>query len=182
MSIDLHGRVLPFKAIRPVLAADCFLAPGAIVIGDVEIGEQCGVWYNAVIRGDVAPIRIGPRTNIQDGAVVHVSRDKPQGTVIGAGVTVGHMALVHACTVGDDCLIGMNACLMDGVVVEPGAWIAAGALVTPGKRVPSGQLWSGAPARYQRDLRPDELEVIRHSADLYVGNARDHAASLRSEA
>ena len=178
MNAMVQGLCLPFKGRLPRLAPDVWIAPGAVVVGDVEIGPGSSVWYGCVLRGDVAPIRIGEGSNIQDGTVIHVSRDRPDGTVIGSGVTVGHQALIHACTIGDDCLIGMKACAMDGVVVESGAWIAAGALVTPGKRVQSGQLWAGSPAKPLRDLRPEDVEAIRQSARLYVQNAIDHRASL----
>lgn len=177
MSTAEPGLRLPFKGVWPRLGADVWIAPGAVIIGDVEIGAGSSVWYGCVLRGDVAPIRIGERTNIQDGTVIHVSRERPIGTVIGSGVTVGHQALIHACAIEDDCLIGMKACLMDDVVVETGAWIAAGALVTPGKRVPGGQLWAGSPAKPLRDLKPADLQTIRQSAALYVQNAVDHRDS-----
>src|SRR5690606_27614238 len=123
--------------------------------GDVTVGAETGIWFGCVLRGDVDRIRIGARTNIQDGTVVHVShRDGP--TVIGDEVTVGHLALLHACTLEDRSFVGMKACVMDGAVVESGAMVAAGALVTPGKRVPSGQLWAGSPARPMRDLTEAE--------------------------
>jgi carbonic anhydrase/acetyltransferase-like protein (isoleucine patch superfamily) len=161
----------------PRISADVFVADTARVIGDVEILAGSGIWFGAVIRGDVNSIRIGAQTNIQDNAVIHVawggtSPIKPEGreghpTIIGDRVTVGHMALLHACEIGDECLIGMNSCVMDGAVVEAGAIVAAGALVTPGKRVPTGQLWAGSPARYVRDMKPEELDDIRWSAEHY---------------
>lgn len=169
---------LPFKGKTPRLAEDVWIAPGAVIIGDVEIGARSSVWYGCVLRGDVAPIRIGEGANIQDGTVIHVSRDRTEGTTIGSGVTIGHQALIHACTIGDDCLVGMKACVMDDVVVAAGAWIAAGALVTPRKRVETGQLWGGSPARLLRELRPEDLEMIRLSAALYRQNAIDHRSSL----
>jgi gamma-carbonic anhydrase len=169
---------LPFAGKRPVIAETAFVAAGAVLVGDVSLSERASIWYGVVARADVAPIRIGPRTNIQDGSVIHVSREKPEGTVIGADVTVGHLALIHACTLEDECLVGMKACIMDGVVVERHAWVAAGALVPPGKRIPSGQLWSGTPARYLRDVGPAEVEMIRRAAALYVENATRHQASL----
>jgi carbonic anhydrase/acetyltransferase-like protein (isoleucine patch superfamily) len=170
--------ILPFKGHRPVLADSSFIAPGATVIGDVVFADRSSLWYGGVVRGDVAPVRIGADTNIQDGAVVHVSRDKPEGTVIGSHVTIGHLALVHACTIEDECLIGMYACVMDGAVVEKNGWVAAGALIAPGKRVRSGELWSGVPAKPVRELRPEDIAMIRHSAELYVQNAIDHAAEV----
>ena len=169
---------LPFAGKRPVIAETAFVAAGAVLVGDVSLSDRSSIWYGVIARGDVAPIRIGPRTNIQDGSVIHVSRERPEGTVIGADVTVGHLALIHACKLEDECLVGMKACVMDGVVVERHAWVAAGALVPPGKRIPSGQLWSGTPARYLRDVRPAEVEMIRRAAALYVENAAFHQASL----
>jgi len=168
--------ILSYQSHLPRIAADVFIADTARVIGDVEIGAGSGVWFGAVIRGDVNFIRIGARTNIQDGTVIHVGSEAalPNGrqkqghpTMIGNGVTVGHQALIHACTIGDDCLIGMKSCIMDGAVVEQGSIVAAGALVTPGKHIPSGQLWAGAPARYVRDMMPQELEDIKWSAAHY---------------
>lgn len=169
-----HYHALPYGQRQPVIAPNAFVAAGAVLVGDVTLSEQSSIWYGAVIRGDVAPVRIGARTNIQDGTVIHVSRDRPEGTLIGADVTVGHMALIHACTLEDECLIGMKACVMDGAVVERHAWVAAGALVTPGKRVLSGQLWAGMPARYVRDVRPEDVEMIREAARLYVENGIQH--------
>lgn len=156
-----------YKDIMPNIGPRVWLAPGAQVIGDVEIGADANIWYNCVIRGDVNDIKIGARTNIQDGTVIHVSSTL-QGTYIGADVTVGHLALLHACTVEDAAFIGMKACVMDGAYVESGAMVAAGALVTPGKRVPAGQLWAGSPARYMRDLTPEEKAHIPYSAKHYV--------------
>jgi carbonic anhydrase/acetyltransferase-like protein (isoleucine patch superfamily) len=157
----------PYKGVLPKIGPRVWLAAGAQVIGDVEIGEDAGIWYNCVIRGDVNNIKIGARTNIQDGTVIHVSSTL-QGTYIGADVTVGHMALLHACTVEDAAFIGMKACVMDGAYVESGAMVAAGALVTPGKRVPAGQLWGGSPARFMRDLTEEEKAYIPYSAKHYV--------------
>ena len=173
--------LLSFRGITPVVGKGSFVAPTATLIGNVKVGNETGIWYGAVLRGDVAPIVIGDRTNIQDGSIVHVSRDRPRGTIIGDGVTVGHMALIHACTLEDDCLVGMKACVMDGAVVETGGWVAAGALVTPGKLVRKGQLWAGTPAYHIRDLSTEEAESILAIASLYVGNRRDHAMSLAPE-
>ena len=169
---------LPFAGKHPVIASTAFVAAAAVLVGDVTLSDRASLWYGVIARGDVAPIRIGSRTNIQDGSVIHVSRERSEGTVIGADVTVGHLALIHACTLEDECLVGMKACIMDGAVVERHAWVAAGALVPPGKRVPSGQLWSGTPARYLRDVRPAEVEMIRRAATLYVENATLHRSSV----
>lgn len=157
----------PYQDIIPRVGQKVWLAPGAQIIGDVEIGDEAGIWYNCVVRGDVNDIKIGARTNIQDGTVIHVSSTL-QGTYIGADVTVGHMALLHACAIEDGAFIGMKACVMDGAYVERGAMVAAGALVTPGKRVPSGQLWAGSPARFMRDLTEAERAHILYSAKHYV--------------
>lgn len=166
--------IRPYKNISPQIAPGVFIAENAAVIGDVHIGEGSGVWYGCTVRGDVNYIRIGQRTNIQDGTVIHCA-DKNNGdlpTVIGDDVTVGHQALLHACTVGNRCLIGMQSCVMDGSVVEDEAIVAAGALVTPGKRVPSGQLWAGRPARYVRDLTEEERKHMLWSSQHYVKLAK----------
>ncbi|MSP21054.1 MAG: gamma carbonic anhydrase family protein [Alphaproteobacteria bacterium] len=165
------GIVLPYKGVAPALAPDVFIAPTAAVIGDTHIGAGSSVWFAATVRGDVNEIRIGARTNIQDGTTVHVTTGG-HGTYIGNDVTVGHNAIIHACTIEDLCLIGMGACLMDGVVVEKNAMVAAGALVTPNKRIPSGQLWAGAPARFMRVLLPEELAEIAESAQHYADLAQ----------
>jgi carbonic anhydrase/acetyltransferase-like protein (isoleucine patch superfamily) len=130
--------VLPFRSIRPVIAADAFVAPNAAIIGDVEIGAGSSIWYGCVLRGDVAPIRVGARVNIQDGTIVHVS-SVSGGTVIGDDVSIGHLALIHACTLESGSFVGMGAIVMDGAVVESGGFVAAGSLLTPGKRVLAGQ-------------------------------------------
>lgn len=161
--------------IRPAISDRAFVAPGAAVIGDVEIGADSGIWFGCVVRGDVNIVRIGERTNIQDGTVVHVTRDTA-ATIIGSGVTIGHCALLHGCTLEDDCFIGMRATVMDGAVVESGAMVAAGALVTPGKRVPSGQLWAGSPAKVFRDLTAEEKAFFAVSAENYVKHAREYLA------
>lgn len=163
----------PYKNISPKIASSAFVAENAVIIGDVEIGEECGIWYNCVLRGDVNDIKIGARTNIQDGTVIHVS-STTQGTYIGDDVTIGHMALIHACTIGNRAFIGMKACVMDDAIVEDEAMVAAGALVTSGKRVPKHQLWAGSPAKYMRDLTPEEIKFLQFSADRYVKLAKTY--------
>ncbi len=158
--------VLPYKGISPRIHETAYIAPGASVIGDVEIGADSNVWFGAVIRGDVAPVRIGRGTNIQDGTVIHVGEDVP--TVIGDDITVGHMALLHACVIEDRAFIGMQACVMDGACVEREAMVAAGSLVTPGKHVRSGELWAGCPAKLMRMLTDEEREGFLPHAAGYV--------------
>jgi len=165
--------IMPYRNITPAIAADVFIAEGAIVIGDVHIGSRSNVWFGCVIRGDVNTIRIGERTNIQDGTVIHVTRQTGP-TTIGSGVTIGHSVLLHACTLEDNCFIGMHATVMDMAVVESGAWVAAGALVTPGKRIPKGQIWAGNPARYLRDMTAEEKAFIAISSNNYVELAEDY--------
>lgn len=158
---DGGGYIYPHAQTWPTLAPDVFLAPGAHVIGDVKIGAGASVWFNCVVRGDVNVIRIGANTNIQDGAIVHVSH-KTHGAFIGDDVLIGHAAMIHGCTLQDRAFVGMNAIVMDAAVIESGGMLAAGALLSPGKVIKSGQLWAGRPARYVRDLT--EEEVARHSA------------------
>jgi len=171
--------ILPYRGeyapggVMPTISPKAFIAPGAAVIGDVHIGEDSGVWFGCVIRGDVNIIRIGARTNIQDGTVIHVTR-KTGPTIIGSGITIGHSVLLHACTLENDCFIGMRATIMDGAVVESGAWVAAGALVTPGKRIPKGQIWAGNPAKFLRNMTPEETAFIPVSCENYVKHAREY--------
>ncbi len=143
--------IVPFFGKTPRIAPSAFVAPNATLIGDVEIGEGSSIWYGCVLRADHQPVRVGRNTNIQDGTVVHIDSAR-YGTTIGNNILIGHLALIHACTIEDDCVIGMKACVMDLAVVEKGAMVAAGAVVTPGKRVKSGQIWAGSPAKYWRDL------------------------------
>lgn len=169
----MSGLILPYRGIRPKIADGVYVAPTATVIGDVEIGADSNIWFGCVLRGDVNIIRVGERTNIQDGTVVHVSRMK-YGTFIGNDITIGHMALIHACTLEDGCFIGMHATVMDGCVVEAGAMVGAGAVVTPGKRVGAGQLWAGTPARHVRDLRPEDAGALAATAPHYVKLAHEY--------
>ena len=165
----MTGFVLPYRNRLPKIADDVFIAPTASVIGNVEIGSRSSIWFGTVVRGDVNEIRIGDNTNIQDNTVIHVTRNG-LGTYIGSGVTVGHMAILHACTLEDGSFIGMGAKLLDGVVVETDAMVAAGSLVTMGKRVKRGELWAGSPARCLRQLTPEERrsfpDINAHYADL----------------
>ena len=157
----------------PILGAHVYIDPVALVIGDVEIGEDASIWPCAVARGDVHYIKIGARTNIQDDAVLHVTHDGDYTLGgfplhIGEDVTVGHGAVLHACSIMDACLIGMNATVLDGVLVKKHGMIGAGALVTPGKIVGEGELWLGNPARCVRKLTDQEIERLYYSARHYV--------------
>jgi carbonic anhydrase/acetyltransferase-like protein (isoleucine patch superfamily) len=166
--------VRPYLGTLPTLGERVYVDAAANVIGDVALGDDVSVWPGTVIRGDVNFIRIGARSNLQDGTVVHVSHDGPHAklggfaTVIGADVTIGHKAIVHACRIADAVLIGMGAILLDGVVVEQHAFIGAGALVAPGKVVGSGELWLGNPAKKVRMLSDREIEALYYSAQHYV--------------
>lgn len=148
-----------------------YVAQGAAIVGDVTVGPECGVWYNAVIRGDEAPIRIGSRTNVQDNAVLHV--DPGQPLEIGDDVTVGHGAILHACTVGDGTLIGMGAIVLSRAKIGRGCIIGAGALVAQGKKIPDGSLAFGSPAKVIRPLTPEEIEANLESAKTYVQHAKN---------
>lgn len=165
-----------FNGIEPSVHPDAWVAPGAQVIGDVELGAGASIWYNVVVRGDVMPIRIGPRSNIQDGSIVHVTR-KLAATTIGEDVLVGHMAVIHGCTLEDRSFVGLGAIVMDGCVIEPDGMLGAGALLAPGKRIGRRELWLGRPAKFVRLL--EDAEVARNAAGAagYVELARLHRAS-----
>jgi carbonic anhydrase/acetyltransferase-like protein (isoleucine patch superfamily) len=159
--------ILPFQGVRPRIAASAFLAPTAAVIGDVEIAEEASLWFGVVVRGDVNAIRIGPRTNVQDGTIVHAATET-FATHIGAEVTIGHAAVIHACRLEDRAFIGIKAVVLDGAVVEEGAMVAAGSLVGPGKRIPKGELWAGNPARFRRKLGAEDARNFGWIAAHYV--------------
>ncbi len=165
--------VRPWRGIAPKIDATAWLAPGATVIGDVEIGAGSSLWFGTILRGDVNLIRVGRGTNIQDGSVVHVTRAR-FGTIIGDDVLIGHMAMIHGCTIEDGAFVGMKACVMDGAVVAGGGMVAAGALVTPGKRVGAGELWAGTPARFVRRIGDAELADLRAAAPRYAALAAEY--------
>jgi len=172
------GFVLSYRDRLPKIAGDVFIAPTASVIGNVEIGSRSSIWFGTVVRGDVNEIRIGDNTNIQDNSVIHVTRNG-LGTYIGSGVTVGHMAILHACTLEDGSFVGMGAKLLDGVIVETDAMVAAGALVTMGKRVKRGELWAGSPARCLRRLTPEEICSFPDTNAHYAKLAAEYLTALK---
>ena len=172
----MHGKA-------PRIDPSAFIAPGCRIIGDVEIGPEASVWYNCVIRGDVNRIVIGARSNIQDGTVIHCdssSPHHPQGfpTLIGEDVLVGHMVMLHGCTLESRAFVGLGAVVMNGALIEGDGMLAAGALLTPGKRIAARQLWGGRPAAYMRDLTDQAIHEMQLGVAHYVGNARAHREAL----
>ena len=171
-----HGRVIavpPYGA--PRVHESAWLAPGSVVAGDVEIGELSSVWYNAVVRGDSNAVRIGARSNVQDGVVIHTQRGGSSGAaVIGDDVSIGHNAVVHGATIGDGCLIGMNATVLSGAVVGAGSLVAAGALVPQGVVIPPHSLVAGIPGRVVRELRDEDRAAVRENAEIYGAYTRHH--------
>ena len=165
-----------FRDHTPAIAPDAWIAASAVVVGDVVIGAQSSVWFHAVVRGDVFPIRIGARTNLQDHVVVHVVGGRI-ATTVGDDVTVGHRAVLHGCTIGNRVLIGMGAILLDGAQIGDECLIGAGSLVTPGSKIPARSLVLGNPARFVRPLRDDEREHLVQSAAGYVGYAAEYRAA-----
>jgi carbonic anhydrase/acetyltransferase-like protein (isoleucine patch superfamily) len=154
---------------RPKLGTDVFIAHGAVVIGDVTLGDYSSVWYNAVLRGDINRIVVGHHTNIQDNAVLHLADNFP--CVVGNYVTVGHSAIVHACTVGDETLIGMGATILDGAVIGSQCLVGANSLITQGVRIPDRSLVLGSPAKVMRALSAEEVSKLKMAAQHYVENA-----------
>src|SRR5687768_6785570 len=179
------AKLIPFGGKAPRVDPAAFVAPGAVLIGDIEVGPEASIWYNCVLRGDVNSIRVGARTNIQDGSVIHVDSRRPgreQGhpTLIGADVLIGHLAMVHGCVLHDRAFVGLGAIVMDGCEIEGDAMLAAGAMLTPGRRIPSGQLWAGRPAKYVRDLSETDIAGMRMGIAHYVALAKRHAPPLSS--
>jgi carbonic anhydrase/acetyltransferase-like protein (isoleucine patch superfamily) len=168
--------IYELKGVRPTVGRAVFVADSAAVIGDVHLGDECGVWFGAVLRGDYFPIRVGARTNIQDNAVLHITAGQA-ATTIGDDVTIGHAAIVHGCTIGNRCLVGMGSTVLDGAVVGDDSFVAAGSLVTPGTVIPPRSFVLGRPARIVRPVSDADVEWIRQASALYVGYARDFVAS-----
>ncbi len=172
----LDAIVREYAGSVPRIDPTAWIAPGAVVVGAVEIGPDSSIWYGSVVRGDVHRIRIGARTNIQDQCVVHVTQDR-YSTWIGDDVTIGHRAVVHGCRIEAGALVGIGAIVLDGAVVEAGALVAAGSLVTPGSVIPGGMLAMGVPARAVRALSDDERVLQLERTRTYVETAKRHAAS-----
>ncbi len=175
--ISLHGHT-------PRIHPTAFVAAGCRIIGDVEIAEGASVWYNCVLRGDVNAIRIGARSNIQDGTVIHCDSDKGgmkgYPTIIEDEALVGHMAMLHGCTVRKNALVGLGSIVMDGCVLEENAMLAAGAMLTPGKSVASWQMWGGRPAKFMRELDEGWATMNRIAIAHYVQNGQSHKAAALS--
>lgn len=175
--------VIAFGGHTPEIHETAFIAPGCRIIGNVVIGAQASIWYNCVIRGDVNRVVIGARSNVQDGTVIHCDSPDPRhpegfATLIGEDVLIGHMAMIHGCTIHDRGFVGLSTTVMNGCVIESDAMLAAGALLTPGKRIASRQLWGGRPAAPMRDLTDAALADMRAGVAHYVANARAHRAAI----
>jgi len=186
--MTLHRPDVTIMAIHgksPRIHDSAFIAPGCRIIGDVEIGADVSVWYNCVIRADVNRVVIGARSNIQDGSVIHcdsADADHPAGwpTLIGEDVLIGHLAMIHGCVLEDRAFVGLTTTVMTGCAIESDGMLAAGALLSPGKRIPSRQLWTGRPAKYMRDLTDAAIADMRQGVAHYVENGRAHAAALQA--
>ena len=174
------GTILPYNGITPTIGPDVFLAPGSMIIGDVEIGAQSSVWFNTVVRGDVFHIRIGARVNLQDLTMVHVTTGR-NPTIIGDDVTVGHRVVLHGCTIEQGALIGMGSVIMDRAVIGAYSLIGAGSLVTEGTVIPPRTLALGSPARPRRPLTDAELEHVYASAGRYCGVAANYLKQGRTQ-
>lgn len=165
--------VLPFRGHIPKIKSDCFIAPTAMIIGDVEIGSQSSVWFGTVIRGDVFYIRIGCNTNIQDNSVIHV-RTNRYPTIIGNNVTIGHSVTLHACSIKDNVLVGIGSIVMDQSEIAEWSILAAGSVLNPGTKIPSGKLWGGIPAKEIRDITEKEREWIKELFNNYISMSKEY--------
>jgi gamma-carbonic anhydrase len=175
--------IIPFNGKTPKIHDTAFIAPGCRIIGDVEIGPEASIWYNCVLRGDVSYIRIGARTNVQDGTVIHCDpiRDGKGGpTIIEEAALVGHMAMLHGCHIGTNALVGLGAIVMDQCVMEPHSMLAAGSMLTPGKCIPSLEMWGGRPARHMRTLEEGWKALNKIGVDHYVLNGQAHKGANAS--
>ena len=176
-------QIIMLNGHTPIIADDAFVAPGSRIIGDVEIGSESSIWYNCVLRGDVNRIRIGARTNVQDGTVIHVDSPwpgNPEGsqTIIGDDVLIGHMVMLHGSVLHDRAFVGLGSIVMDGCTIESDGMLAAGAMLTPGKVIRAGELWIGRPAKKLRDLTIEEIARNQVGVVHYVVNAKAHKAAV----
>lgn len=172
--------ILPYGGVWPRIAPTAFIAPSAVIVGDVEIGEEASVWFGVVIRGDTAPVRIGARSNVQDNTVIHTDDGAP--TLIGDDCSIGHAAILHGAVVGDGALIGMGSTLLNHAEVSAGCLLAAGSLLPEGKTIPAGQLAMGAPAKVVRAVTEDERERMRSGLAHYLTYAREYRANIMAAA
>ena len=174
--------ILPYEGKTPHIHESAFIAPGTRLIGDVTIHADASIWYNCVLRGDIHRIEVGARSNVQDGSVFHVEGPRPDTdgfpTIIGEDCVIGHMAVVHGCTLADRAFVGMGAVAMDGCHISEGAMLGAGALLSPGKTIPPGEIWVGRPAKYLRTQDAAQLTKIRFQTERYCQLARKHMAAL----
>ena len=174
--------IVPFFGKVPRIHDSAFVAPGACIIGDVEIGPDASVWYNCVLRGDINRIVIGARSNLQDGTIVHVEAPSAGGggspVLVGEDALVGHMAILHGCVLEDRAFVGMGAVVMDDCRIGSGAMLAAGAMLTPGKTIPPAELWAGRPAKFMRALTQQQLDAMLAQSLHYVDNARRHRTAV----
>ena len=163
----------------PKISPEAWIAPTAVLIGNVEIGAQASIWFGCILRGDTNLIRVGARSNIQDGSLLHCNPGAGMECLVGEDVTVGHMAIVHACVLHDGAFVAMGATVLDGAVIESGGVLAAGAVLTPGKRIGAGELWAGTPAKLVRVMGEEERARFAMTAPAYVQNAMRFRAGLR---
>ncbi len=180
MPVDPMGPLYSLEGMAPTLATDAWVAPNATVIGNVCLGVRSSVWFGCVLRGDTNQIRVGARSNIQDGTIVHVNAGEEWMCLIGDDVTIGHAAIIHACRLHDRAFVGMGATVLDGAVIEEGGMLAAGALLTPGKRLGRQELWAGIPARKIRDMPDEERARLDENAAHYADLASRYRTGLRS--
>lgn len=171
------GSILEFCGMRPRMPDSVFLAPGSFVIGDVELGEDASIWFNTVVRGDVHHIRIGKGSNIQDGSVCHVATDR-FACILGDRVTVGHMVMLHGCTIGSGTLIGIGSVVLDDVEIGEECFVAAGSLITPGQKIPARSFVMGRPAKVVREVKQAEVDGVRLLSDRYVALARSYREGI----
>ena len=184
MSVSRPGvRIVPIHGKAPRIHDSAFIAPGCTIIGDVEIGADSSIWYNCVLRADVSRIVIGARSNVQDGSVLHCDPPRPSDPagsplIIGDDVLIGHMAMVHGCTIHDRGFVGLGAIVMNKAVIGSDAMLAAGAMLTEGKVMGERELWGGRPARFMRELDQAAIVAMRLGVIHYAQNAKDHAAAI----